>query len=348
MIFNECFQPDKQFCHYNAYVRFHYVDVRLTKQKQYVGPITINTYLFLNQLNTIELLLENYFNVASKIGMKYPELEDLRHDIIESVDFTNRLVDKILTRGQTLRGSTINYNKELFNAALFSKNYPEDVDRIFNILIDGITSRTDDLNDFTDFRDAMKSIVTERNGDIMHRTAAQLQELRADNVLYKGRNIADLIIDFIQTKYELIDISDVYTFWRRFYKNVYLPVSKMVVERDFYTSLNAFEKYTQNKMTQNTTILVHSDALIMDAYILACMFRKFKTPRKGRKPHTPSDLVITYTGSVHTRNYSQFFYQYLNIRPIDYQDNPDKDTQEPRVTNRCLKNSNFSTYFNLS
>jgi len=343
VIFNECFQPEKQGCHYNPYVRFHYVDVRFTTQMEYEGPITINSYL-INQVDKIEQLMMIYYKTISLSRTTFPQAEQLRQNIIESVEFTNRLIDKILTRGQTLRGETINYNKELFNAALSSRNYPVDVDRILDILVEGIPARSSDRKDFDKLRRAMKAVVTQRNGDIMHRVGAELRELEAENVIYRNRNMADLIRDFVQRKYQEANITSVYTLWKRFYNSVYLPFSRMVTERDVDNAINAFKSYIQLKRADILINLMDTDAIIMDAYMLARMFRKFTTPRKGRPPHNPSDLVITYTGDAHTDNYVQFFQQYLNIQPIDYR----KNTIGMNImNNRCLQDPNFGTYFDI-
>jgi hypothetical protein len=341
VVFNSCFQRSKEKCVYEPYVRFHYVDIRLVETPTGNEPITLNTYLFVNSILNILQMMQGYFILASAYSDQ-PQVQKLRQTIIEDVDALNMIIDRVLLRGRTLEGETVNYNAELFNAALNSKDYPIEVNRIFNLLLAGIPPNSSVYQDLRKLQDSMKTPVVSRKGQIIHRVQAQLEGLRSDQVMYHGHNMADLIETFIQDWYRESNLTQVYNNWRHFYTQVYLPFRKIVTSADLERVLVDYEKFRRTIDLGNYGNLISSDALLMDAYLLGRMFRRFTTPRPGRGVPVESTQVITYTGANHTKTYADFFTRVLQVKPIDSVVNP----IEPKPI-RCLRDPRFSQDFDI-
>lgn len=341
VIFNECFQIRKEECPYRPYVRFHYVDVRLSEKRQ---AIALNTYIFIEKLSDILKSMSSYYLFSYSIfeSVSESELSALKRSIIDSVEFTNHLIEKLYLRGYTLEGTNINYNLELFNLALNSDNYVEDVNHLLERLLEGIQVGTKDQKKFEVFRREMVRPVVRREGKIQHRTRVQLRELAKENIQVNGRNLAELIVEFILGLYQKLDFTNVYSRWRKFYTVVYPAFLSLQNEDSLEKAQYELERYL---LTRQTGLqLIEADALLLDGYILARMFRTFPDPRHEREPHVPSNRVITYTGAAHTDNYVRFFQEVFGLNPIDYRVNH-IDLKDYQNIDRCLRNPKFADYF---
>jgi hypothetical protein len=339
LLFNQCFQISKETCPYRPYVRFHYVDVRLAESGQDFVSLTLNSYLFIESIHTVLILMKLYYALA-QYSLDLPEAQKLRQQIQSQVEFTNSLIDRVLLRGRTLQGETVDYNSELFNATFRSNDYPAEVDRIFGELLAGLPTGSKAYDSLINLRERMKQPVVRRDNRLIHRIQAQLESLRADNVIYQGHNMADLITEFIQNRYRRSNLTTAYNRWRQFYNQVYLPFSHIVTTIDLERSLVGFQQFNRNEKNTQLGLLISTDALLMDAYLLARMFRRFITPRHGRGPHMESNQVVTYTGAEHTLTYVAFFQEVLQVNPID------KVPAKPESTTiRCLNNPRFSQDF---
>ena len=263
---------------------------------------------------------------------------------MDLTEITNELINKVLNRGRTLSGLSIDYGRELFMAALLSDHYLEDFNRIMDLLIAGIPASNENLVEFNKVRQEASLLTTQRNGANQHRVRAQLEGLKRDNVIFRGHNLADVIVDFILKEYAMTDLIQVYSLWRTFYTKVFQSFLNIRNQATFQTAISEFEKF--EPLLQKGADLVKTDALLMDAYTLARMFRKFTTSQHERPTHNPSDLVITYTGALHTETYAKFFTEVLQIRPVDFRSNPISQTsRELQEISRCLHDDNFSRYF---
>jgi hypothetical protein len=334
--FHPCFQRSKEKCKYLPYVRFHNADVRQAIDIEYAGMISVNSYIFITILSNLQTMLESYYYLTQYVSPDDSRLQSLRKEIIDKTEFAQRILDKLLLTGQTLAGAKVNYSKDLFDALLYSNNYVEDVNKILDRLVEGIPVEVQ--GDFPKMRNTMTKLSVKRDGKVVSRVKAQIDGLRQDNIIYNGRNMADILLDFLREEYDVFSLAPAYNVWRKFYDKEYLPFKNIVTEADLERAIIAFNNANLDKADEQYVTLFASDALVMDAYLLARMLRKFTIPQHSRAPHSDSTLVVAYTGGKHTERYSRFFSKYLYVPLID------GALSTPEGT-RCLVNPNFSRYF---
>src|SRR5689334_7944944 len=77
---------------------------------------------------------------------------------------------------------------------------------------------------------------------------------------------------------------------------------------------------------------VQRGANLMDAYLLARMFRDF-----GKVNHPESNLKIVLAGAQHIDNYVEFFEKHLNLRPSKRSDFLEPTKKEGRCVPNFLK-----------
>ena len=195
--------------------------------------------------------------------------------------------------------------------------------------------------DFNKLRNVMTKLSSTRNGKTVSRIKAQLDGLREDNIIYKGRNMADIILDFINDEYAKTSLVPAYNMWRKFYTEALEPFRKAVTIPDLESAETSFSRYVQTTNLNTIVDLVVTDALILDTYLLARMFRRFTTQRHGREVHAESNTVITYAGAAHAARYALFFDKYLSITREDSVVNK----LDIKNINRCLENPRFGNYF---
>ncbi len=337
VMFHDCFQMSKKYCPYQPYVRFHYVDIRLSEKQQIIA---LNSYIFFEKFSDILQVMSMYYKLSEyTMFADIPEISALRQQIIDSVEFTNHITKKVYQH--TLDINDINYNYELFNLALESDDYVNDVNRLLDELVEGIKIGTEDQKDFEQFRQDMIQPIVHRAGKVQHRTRVQLQELAQENIQVNGKNLADLIVEFITKLYKQINFIQVYSSLRNFYTVVYPAFLAVYNEDTIRKAQYELQRYLYSRQTQSQVI--HADALLLDGYMLARMFRTFPNPRYERAVHNSSDRVITYTGAHHTDNYARFFQEMLGLNPIDSRVN--RIGLSKQNINRCLPNANFGKYF---
>lgn len=339
VLFNSCFLRTKGKCSYSPYVRFHNADLRQAVAKEYQGLISLNSYLTLDSLRGILNGVGAYYQATSILGSDDPRLIEAKFELINQADLVQKLFQKLLLTGQTLAGAKKNYSRDLFNALLYSNDYANDVDKILDDLVSDIP--LEKQGDFMDLRTVMTRLVAERNGHIVSRVKAQLDSLREDNIIYQGKNMADLIIDFINSEYEKTSLVPAYNVWNKFYRTVFEPFRKAVTISDIERGIEAYNQYRETTDVNRVVELVEADALVMDVYTLSRMFRRFTVQRHGRPVHIESNTVITYTGAAHTERYDRFFNDYLKVPRIDAVVNK----FNIKDINRCLVDPRFSKYF---
>lgn len=338
-LFDDCFHPDKKECSYAPYVRFHYADIRQLRDKGLVSLSTYLSFIYMGLLEEFEMIYSSY-----QIGMSSYQTKEYLGQLFLEAKAVNYIFDRLVSRGQTLGGKEINVHRDFFDAFLFSDQYTTDLDNIFRQFFEDAPAlkQSKVYAQFLDLKKDLQKMTVNRNGKNMHRIRAQLDALRRDNIQVGGNNLATLIEDFAKRNYSSFNVPDFYNGWKRFYNAFERSMGKTSTGRvagmsSAYDSM--IDEIHKNIPEKNVSTLIESEALIMDAYILARMFRKF--PDKG---YQMSSTVFTYTGALHTLNYVNFFSQYLHAPLIDYQSNMKSLKSQYNVT-RCLINPKFQTYF---
>ena len=354
--FYDCFTLKKEKCKYLPYVRMHFTDLRSSfsfidkSHELYSDIFTIN-----------DLIVDLFFEILSEINQNQSSPEK----IMKSANFLNLLITKILPLSNKLFGILLtkdNY-RQLYNNIF---------DQLIEYASDERQYNTSDVQNLkkvlTRIFRASKSVKdSDVNQFIIKR---QLDELTKDNVRIKGMEISNLIKEYFITLYtqilqESISSPQLLTdkgpiqfdqnlldLWNIIYENIYL----------WYTLNEKYSQLLQNKTTPESEIekyedqiqevrmevlqngklfydllknmVLQLDALYLDVYILARMFRSFSNKK-------PSSLSIVYAGKAHILNQLQFFTDILKTTPNSYQ------TTRSSKNNRCLKNDKFSEIFNI-
>ena len=330
-IFHQCFLISKEQCPYHPYVRFHYVDIRQSIEQ----PINVLNMYILLKIQSLSGLISRY-TLSVYRGIQQNELVDMKKRVVNSIKFINHLIEKMYGPQD---GSDINYNLELFHLILDSDNYVNDLNELLDQLLMGIDTNTENYEELEDLRRTMVKVIATRDGKVQHRVRAQLDELGQENIRIRGTNLADLITEFLLQLYQEVKFTDIYSNWRKFYTIVYPAVLAI---KDKNTALNAQTELKNYIISRGSGVhpATTADALLLDGYLLARMFRTFPNPRYGRGQHVPADRVITYTGVAHTETYARFFRDILGLNPVASQVNTINKT-------RCLQNSNFEEYFKV-
>lgn len=284
--FYPCFSYKKNFseesskCRFAPEVRFQYADIRQVHDGGPVIPQTL-IYISINELNDLASGISALkgVKVASKTLNDYQkELEDL-----------NTLVRFVVL-------SSEGRQKDFLSLMLKSEQYQHDITKYFSSL--PLTPKVKTL------LEGLARTGTVRYGKNYSKLKAQLVELDREGVMYKGISLAKLIEKWVEETYyqELSNID--YGVWNT-----------------IYTSLKNLKPLPEEWSYDFN--LVKFDAILMDGYVISRSFRTYSSfPSEGKEEgkeemkEDASDLVVVYTGAAHTNNYSVFFEQYLQIKPL--------------------------------
>jgi hypothetical protein len=164
-----------------------------------------------------------------------------------------------------------------------------------------------------------------RNNKNVHLVKSQLDSLREDNIKHNGQYMSDLIKKFVTNNYKNIDFSIMRRYWkeyiRRLRQSLIHPEDK-----------NIFKDFNLDTLLE---LFIEIDTNLLDAYLLARMFRIFTSSKK----YILSDIVMTYTGYYHTQNYIDFFRNVLGIKPDILTGPINKDLM------RCIYSPKFKREF---
>jgi hypothetical protein len=329
-IFYNCLH--KIDCEYNT-VRFHYVDIRLQYKeatldvmeeilKEFLGESVVQNnkkkyqteiinYEMYVTMERIPICIDylSYENIA-----KTPEFKNFVED-------TDKLIkDLYFTGGQTTTGTIEAKNRRLFMLYLTSDNFPEEA---YELLKDSIGDSKKIYNTLVP-----PTLLVNRRGKSMHRVRSQIEALENEG---KGE-IAKKLVEYLSTRYKK-EVKDdkIRELWTSF-MNVYNSFTNGKIK-----SPDSFRRFIEaaNKEIEEVSYLfkfgVTGNALLMDAYTLARMFRTYP-----QKRHIDSNKVIVYAGAAHIETYVDFFEKVLSQPFVKYEPNGKLDELTKKSVTRCL------------
>lgn len=291
------------------YVRFHYVDVRLQyKEAEYNQMMSDMEALMGFERAPFEIKQTTYEdNIVERINKSINLLGNAMVKDNRSknkyIETTDKLIKELyFSGGQTMRGYEEPLNIKLFRLYLESDDFINDSNNL-------VPNQT------------FENVVT-RGNKTMHRVRAQLSDLES-----KGyTEVSNKIKEFVMSEYtKNVNNNLLMDLWRKFmkiYDNYINARSRML--GDNITAINDLKKEYE-KITYIGYLNVSSTALLMDAYLLARMFR-FNIPETNQ-------TKIIYAGAAHIDNYYRFFRDYFNVY-FDKYGNVSMDINEK---SRCIK-----------
>ena len=332
-IFYRCFH--KLNCKYD-YVRFHYVDIRLEYKavempqmmknlEDIVNPNLQSFPKFETRDNTFEMfVLLELMPAATEMLARKIQNNDVKPS--RMIEFVNSLIKELYySGGQTLAGEVEPKNYKLIKIYLTSNNFTDDMLNLMGPLlaqIDNEKVKSNVLNGLL-----VPRMIVNRRGKNMHRIRAQLEALEEEG----KQDLANNIVLFILGKYKTkVDNSDIRQLWNKYmniYNNLVYGTKKDMNEA--YKNLAELEKSYQN-FQSIMMYQVSGNALLMDAYTLARMFRTFPGTT-----HQKGDKNIVYAGQAHIDTYNDFLL-HLNQKIIGFNPNLNNDYIHPGQFNRCL------------
>lgn len=349
--FYECFTIKKEKCKYLPYVRMNYTDLR--SSSYFVTDESLKDKGF----SVNDLIIDSYTEMLNKFAKydKDDNSEWTKDRIVKSAAFINLLIDNIF-----------NMSHKLFMILLLEDDYKSKYDKIFNQLIQYMESTPSkfDKKDVIAVKNTLKRIfnatktVKDVNQFIIKK---QIDELRKENITYKGKNIADELIDYFgYLTQETLgqNYPEIVKMWKVLYQNIVIWYQGMIqyetLEKEFKINPsedieNALIQLNQELQDLQIQIvddgkqfyidfantIVSLDAYYLDSYILARMFRSFSDKKQSR-------LSIVYAGQQHITIQHDFFTKVLKIKPNDY-----PDVKRGKKAYRCMKSSDFSNIFNI-
>lgn len=282
--------------------RFHSVDIRQVPELNN-GVITPRSLTYEHYIIT---RVNRCLNKLLKMFLFQLNQKD------EYVENTNLLINDLYRVPWLFGGEP--KNKLLARIYLESDNYYNDVrDLLYNGL-NGIKG-DDDLKDIERHL-FPEGIIVERDGKYMHKVQVQLYELskesRAQSVL------ATKIKRFCLHQYDKhMNNSRLLYIWTNIFYLYQIIIQRAELPKWIESTPKEFK--TQFLFTEWMGRVVYSNAMIMDAYTLGRMFRKYP----NSKNHIDSDRVIVYAGDAHIENYCDFFLQTFGSKIKGY--NPNED-----------------------
>ena len=286
--FADCFDSDQTECPYSPYVRFHHTDIRWAENSESMTIPSYTTYYV------------QY--IVSEIPHGYDEVIEVADVFFEEL---------------------IVIAEELFDAYLLSSDFVPTIDRLFSSMKKRLPTSSEYTEEISSVIENIKSHAIRDDTETLSLVKAQLDELRQDNIIVNGRNMADLIVMYFQEKFsQEIDLAKMSFLWHYYYDEIYTP-TKHGKEVDPDTS-SFF--YLQ---AESLLILFHIDILLMDTYVLARMFHQ-----------KDGNIAITYTGIEHTMDYVGFF-DYMGITPTDFIPAKEGDVE------RCIEDTAFGEIFGV-
>jgi hypothetical protein len=335
-IFKECFTPDKKGCPYSPNVRFHYSDIRQLKSAQ-TDIISIGIYMATTRL----IQCFKYFATVLQIRSMSKFDSSLNLTVPTPIDnyiqLTHILMNKLYNKGQTLRGDKEDISKDIFKAHFDSDDFPTKLHTILDGLLAPNRAYIGSHDDILMVTDMLKGFYSTRGGKKMHKVRAQLMALENDG----HGDMATRIYEYLMNRYDNIDRTKMYIQWMRFY-NVYENLKKPVsgLKDDPYLTEAMTLLDNADQYLEETVRLVETDSLLMDAYILARMFRTYND-----KTHRVSDTVIIYAGDAHIATYEDFFQSVLGAQERFKQRNTTIGSPKTGKSIRCIRGATLDRYF---
>ena len=298
--FKDCFQYTKKECKYLPYVRMHYTDLRDAFQED-VGF--------------------GYVNYEHKIGSHLDLLYFLIDDIVQDFAKVRRNPDSsspLLTLDQRINRINMidilfeiiqNYCR-MYEILLGSKNYIKDLSQFIEPFVLKIKEYPDEFNldevkIFMNVFELMKQLKhPKKNMSIL---AYQLDQLKQDEILVQGKNVSDLIYDFVMGKcfQKIVGLQEFLDYW----KDLSQGLSKVNNNAGVIQIYNYLDEFSKNI---NYFLITSVGPYILDAYILSRLFRNF-----SGKDHYPSILSIVYAGDSHINIEVEFFEKVLKLSPVN-------------------------------
>lgn len=307
--FHNCFTLQKQNCKYSPYVRVHYTDLRLTydafnrtvASTQIVADI-MEDFLeltFSSSLPNKESFVNSFLFLNELFKFNFDKGFDLFEILMTKDDYQNDLIDfyqPFKTKIKKLKPSFI-----------------------LNSLIDKYEQYISDL----------LSLYKKRNNKKVFIAKHQLDELRKDNVKFNGRNIVDLItknlLDTRKVVNEQFEL-DIYQKWRNLIQKYLKLVNEWTME-----NLKIFFNSFVDVLDELSEVAVSVDAIMLDAYILPRIFRKFSNP---------STLTFVMAGSGHIEFEVDFYKNVIGVEPLH-------EVYRVEGTKQCLYYKDFWKIFDI-
>lgn len=301
--FQKCLSSNKKGCKYLPNIRMHYTDVRIPDYNY----ITIGSFIG-----------EMYFFLVRAVYL-FHENQITKNDLIQVLNVFHLILDIVSKNAKDI--SLIMMTENNFESKVYSYFLP-----VFDWIQDHPGALQKQMqNKIQHMLDQLFSLVKIRKGKRVFIVKQQLDQLRKDDIRYKGKNMADIILSyFIEFSNVLSDRAKQLNldFW---HKSGY---AKQILELDPKNAKKLFlELYDQRKQVLQNNILF--DLTYLDTYILARMFRKFT--------NKDSSSAIVYAGNLHIESEKDFFILFLDLIPIHAESNLDQE--------RCLSNPNFQKVF---
>jgi hypothetical protein len=290
----------------------HYTDLRLAYSAvdKVVSPMQVSYELFAICINKLTEMLEKN---------KVPD----RQPFYDSFLFIDQLFQFHIEKSY-----------DIFEILLTKDNYQNDLDQIYKEFfqsVENLNSVYPEIKTKLDgYINALKALHKLRNNKKIYIAKHQIDELRKDNVKYKGKNIADLIAANLLTIRKQI--------YNKFDKEIPKIWDKVAIsfdelQQDYnIQNLVRFIMECQDYALVLDDMTTLIDALMLDAYILPRMFKYSRS--------NPSSLTIVFAGSGHIQFEVDFFKNGLGI-------NPTRQTSRVSGTKQCLFNPKFSEIFDI-
>jgi hypothetical protein len=307
--FHNCFTLQKKNCKYSPYVRVHYTDLRLS------------------------------YDALDRIVSSTEIVTDVMTGFLENISESQHLTKPDFANSFLFVHELFKFNYQhgydIFEILLTKDNYEQPILSLFQKLEDKISKLSPTLPSklISTYRQYILDLISlhkVRNKKKIFIAKHQIDELRKDNVLFQGKNIADLITkNILETRKVVKEQYEVEAFeiWKKVAQKYNTLVSNWNNE-----NMSIFIDTMVDAIEELTGIAVAIDAIMLDAYILPRMFRKFTTH--------PSSLTFVLAGSGHIQFEVDFFKNVLGVRPLH-------DLHRVEGTKQCLYYKDFWKVFDI-
>ena len=233
----------------------------------------------------------------------YQMIQTGQQDLFAWMEFTNDLFEKLW--------------KEGFYKKLFWTYFEDDYIELSKELLQELPSHPW----MQTIQESMLQQSKSKGGVNRHFIKIQLDELRKENP-----KVASQIQKFISHEFSQLNVEELYTSWKELFDLFQETFSSRFTVEDLFQLEDLLHDFKKE-----ATLLVVIDSLLVDAYTLARMFRRY-----GKKEQPTK--VITFTGVAHTKNFISFFKNWLHVIPLASKEGLPN-------AKRCIRDEQFSTYF---
>lgn len=303
--FQNCFTLQKKNCKYSPYVRVHYTDLRLTYNV--LNRVVSSTSIVIDIMDEFLSTLDPY---------TLPNKEDF----MQSFLFLNELFKFNFENGYSI-----------FEILMTKDDYDKDIIDFYVPFKSKIKNlKTNLITNYEQYITDLLTLFKKRNNKKIFIAKHQLDELRKDNVTFDGQNIVDLITkNILDTRKVVKDQfeSEINQSWKiltRRYTNLISNWNQM--------NLRMFASSFDQNIEDFYQIAVAIDAIMLDAYILPRVFRKFSAH--------PSTLTFVLAGSGHIQFEVDFFKNVLGVEPLH-------EIYRVEGTKQCLYYKDFWKVFDI-